>query len=99
MNTRKKKKLNTEATTDKQPEFIETWKGSLPTKPWPAKELKQKSESDDEDVELQYNPSRGIYFYDRQKPMKVTKTSDPSKSVVDLYDSTDDEQTSENENS
>ena len=105
MNTRKKAKSNIEAVAAKQPEYIETWKGSLPTKPWPIDKRQAQSESDDEEgVEWQYNPSRGIWFQDCQKPMKITKTSDPSKSVVDLYDSTDDEstpneQTAQNENS
>src|SRR5580700_5712821 len=99
MNTRKKTKSNAEATTDEKSGMTETWKGALPTKPWPTEALQAQSDSDDENVELQYNPSRGIYFHERQKPMKITKTSDPTKSVVDLYDSTDDEQTSENENS
>jgi len=113
MDARKKldAKNTTENVTDQQPGFIECWPGQLPTESWdrlPDKLLVHADEDDEKNVEWHYNPSRGQYFYevepDPKKPYKKPKHPDYSKSVVDLYDSSDEENASDaqakkNENS
>ena len=94
-----------ESTSDQQLAFIEGWEGQLPTKPWPTtgKLLVQADEDDEKNVEWFYNSSRQQYGY-LSNYKNPKKHPDYSKSVVDLYDSSDeedisDEQTKKNEDS
>ena len=100
----------TENVADQQPAFIEGWEGQLPTHSWdelPDKLLVHADDDNEKNVEYHHN-DRGQFFYeielDPKKPYKKPKYPDYSKSVVDLYDSSDEEDVSDdlikkNENS
>lgn len=92
MDTRKelesKIQISTEHMSVIKPVFIEGWKGSLPTKPFPTgKDLAQKKE---DNIEWHYNASRDIYYYDKspEKPHKESGVPQ-DRPVVDLCDSSD----------
>jgi hypothetical protein len=118
MDARKKIKdkshRSTENKSNKQPAFIEGWKGSRPTEPFPVgRPLTQAEKDKEKNIKWHYNRTRGQYWYLSEIPRnkklyeKAIHT-DTSKSVIDLVDFDDssdeeefklDEQTKKIENS